>query len=93
MIWLDIDYSSERRYFTWNKEKFPNPKGLVSKLKVDKRRLVTIIDPHVKVDEGYFLYEEAKAKGLLVRDSEGSEYNDTCWPLSSGWLDFLNEET
>jgi alpha 1,3-glucosidase len=54
---------------------------------------VTIIDPHVKVDEDYSLYSEAKKKGLLVRGIDGSEFNGKCWPDTSAWLDFLNQDT
>jgi alpha-glucosidase (family GH31 glycosyl hydrolase) len=59
-IWLDIEYTDGKRYFTWNKEKFPEPRKMLEKLRLDGRKLITIIDPHTKVDEGYWIYKEAK---------------------------------
>ena len=49
-IWLDIDYSDGKRYFSWDYQNFPNPKKMFDQLINDQRRLVTIIDPHVKYD-------------------------------------------
>lgn len=47
-IWLDIEYTNEKKYFTWNKETFPNPRKMLEKIRNDGRRLMTIIDPHIK---------------------------------------------
>ena len=47
-IWLDIEYSDEKRYFTWDKVAFPKAKELLESLKSQGRKLITIIDPHVK---------------------------------------------
>lgn len=47
-IWLDIEYSDSRKYFTWNKETFPNAKLLLENLIKEGRKLITIIDPHIK---------------------------------------------
>ena len=27
-IWLDIEYSNEKRYFTWDNKNFPDPKKM-----------------------------------------------------------------
>jgi len=55
------------------------------------RRLVTIIDPHVKEDPEFFLYKEASQRGVLVRKADKkSPYSGRCWPEYSGWIDFLN---
>ena len=66
-IWLDIDYADGKQYFVWDKKQFPSPHDMLSLIKKQKRRLVTIVDPHVKVDESYFLYKIAKERGLLVK--------------------------
>ena len=55
-MWIDIDYADGKRYFVWDKEQFPRPQDILQKLKEHKRRLVTIIDPHIKVDKDYFFY-------------------------------------
>jgi len=50
-ITLDIDHTDGCRYFTWNTDLFPNPLAMQQALADDKRQLVTIADPHIKVDE------------------------------------------
>jgi alpha-glucosidase len=48
VLHLDIDYMQGYRVFTWNTDRFPNPKGLTDKLKQQGVKLVTIVDPGVK---------------------------------------------
>jgi len=49
-IYLDIDYMDGFRCFTWDSEKFPNPKGLVDDLKAQGFKTMVIIDPGIKID-------------------------------------------
>ena len=54
---------------------------------------VTIVDPHVKRDNGYYIHKEATAKGLYIKDKDGNnDFDGWCWPGSSSYLDFTNEE-
>ena len=32
-IWLDIEYSNMKKYFTWDTEAFPNAKRMLEKIK------------------------------------------------------------
>jgi alpha 1,3-glucosidase len=59
-IWLDIEYADKKKYFTWNKETFPNPMSMLNKIIADKRKLAIIIDPHTKIDEDYWIYKDSK---------------------------------
>lgn len=45
---LDIDYMQAYRVFTWDRERFPNPKALTDRLARKGLKTVTIIDPGVK---------------------------------------------
>lgn len=64
---------------------------MLDQLVFDKRRLVTIIDPHVKYDQNYFIFSEAKKRGLLVLDSNKNlPYIGNCWPSKSSWIDYFN---
>ena len=55
--------------------------------------MVTIIDPHIKRDDGYYIYHEAKEKDLFIKSKHGNEYDGWCWPGSSSYLDFSNPVT
>ncbi|MDQ1639175.1 MAG: alpha-glucosidase [Pyrinomonadaceae bacterium] len=48
VVHLDIDYMQGYRVFTWDRERFPNPKELSEKLGRQGVKLVAIIDPGVK---------------------------------------------
>lgn len=92
-ITLDIDHTDGCRYFTWNDKLFPDPVGMQEALVRDGRQLVTIADPHIKVDEEYQVYKEAAEKDLVVKNKDGEQFVGKCWPGDSVYLDFLNEET
>ena len=39
------------------------------------RKLVTIIDPHIKRDDNYYIFKEAQSKGFYVNNKDGKEYD------------------
>uniref|UniRef100_A0A663LLK8 Uncharacterized protein n=1 Tax=Athene cunicularia TaxID=194338 RepID=A0A663LLK8_ATHCN len=80
VIWLDIEHTDDKRYFTWDKKKFQNPRKMQEHLRKKKRKLVVIVDPHIKVDPMYTLYSEAKDKGYFVKDRNGQDFEGICWP-------------
>lgn len=93
VIWLDIEYTDGKKYFTWDPNTFPNPFKMQANLTATNRKLVTIIDPHIKKETGYFVYDEALANGYFVKNSNGSVFEGDCWPGLSSYLDFLNPAT
>ncbi|HUQ32161.1 MAG TPA: glycoside hydrolase family 31 protein [Pyrinomonadaceae bacterium] len=48
VLHLDIDYMQAYRVFTWNTDRFPNPKAFTDKLKRQGVKVITIVDPGVK---------------------------------------------
>lgn len=40
-IWLDIEHTDGKRYFTWDPHKFPQPKEMLQNI-MDKRRMVSL---------------------------------------------------
>nr|XP_033808266.1 neutral alpha-glucosidase C isoform X2 [Geotrypetes seraphini] len=92
VIWLDIEHTEGKRYFTWDKEKFPSPKKMQESLQSKKRKLVIISDPHIKIDPEYPLYSQAKEGGYFVKDRQSKDFVGVCWPGSSCYLDFTSPE-
>lgn len=90
VIYLDIDYMDDYRVFTWNKERFPNPKKLVADLSADGFRTVLIIDPGIKVDDKYEVYKDGRRAGIFVKNPDGSELNRDVWPKASAFPDFTD---
>ncbi|KAL7537615.1 hypothetical protein ACHAXR_007963, partial [Thalassiosira sp. AJA248-18] len=93
VLWLDIEHTDGKRYFTWDSKTFPHPEDMQKKLGGDGRRMVTIIDPHIKRDNNYYIHKEATALGLYIKDKKGEkDFDGWCWPGSSSYLDFTTEK-
>ncbi|NP_001153434.1 alpha glucosidase II alpha subunit-like precursor [Nasonia vitripennis] len=90
VMWLDIEYTDSKKYFTWDKRKFPNPLEMIKNLTTKGRKLVVIIDPHIKRDSNYFLHNEATNNGYYVKHRDGKDYEGWCWPGASSYLDFFD---
>lgn len=88
-IWLDIEYTDQKKYFTWNENQFPNPENMMSKLDETGRNLIVIIDPHLK--KGYDISNEVIKKHIGIKNHRTSDtYHGHCWPGESIWIDTLN---
>ncbi|XP_039402615.1 neutral alpha-glucosidase AB isoform X3 [Mauremys reevesii] len=92
VIWLDIEHTDGKRYFTWDPNKFPQPRNMLGRLAAKRRKMVSIVDPHIKVDSGYRVHNEIRSRGFYVKTKDGSDYEGWCWPGSSGYPDFTNPE-
>ncbi|XP_047176899.1 probable glucan 1,3-alpha-glucosidase [Vigna umbellata] len=92
VLWLDIEHTNGKRYFTWDRTLFPHPEEMQKKLADKGRHMVTIVDPHIKRDDDFYLHKEALKKGYYVKDSSGKDFDGWCWPGSSSYPDTLNPE-
>jgi alpha-glucosidase len=92
-LYLDIDYMDGYRVFTWNEERFPEPKNLIAELKEDGFNVVTIVDPGVKVDPNYPIYVEGQKRDLYCKTIEGEEFHNVVWPGICAFPDFTNPKT
>ncbi|GAC1646930.1 MAG: glycoside hydrolase family 31 protein [Gemmatimonadaceae bacterium] len=88
VLYLDIHYMDEYRVFTWNPERFPRPRQLLDTLARAGFKVVTIVDPGVKLDSGYAVYRDGLARNAYVHLSDGSPYVGTVWPGRSVFPDF-----
>lgn len=90
VIWLDIEHTDGKRYFTWDKVKFSDPTGMIDNIARTGRKMVTIVDPHIKIDNSYSVYKSIKDAGLMVKDKNNKDFEGWCWPGNSGYPDFTN---
>lgn len=91
-IYCDIDYMDDFKIFTWNKQSFPDPKGMIDQLKAINFRLVTIVDPGIKIEEGYKEYHEGVQKEYFATYPNGELYTGSVWAGRSHFPDFFNED-
>ena len=89
-IYLDIDYMDGFRCFTWDKEKFPEPKAMIAELKENGFKTVVIIDPGIKIDEKYSVYNEAIENNYFCRRADGPFMKGKVWPGDCYFPDFTN---
>ena len=57
VLWLDIEHTDGKRYFTWDNRHFKEPAKMIEDLSSRGRKMVTIVDPHIKVDNNYHVYK------------------------------------
>lgn len=91
VIWLDVEYTDAKKYFTWKKELFPNPERMLNKLDETGRTLVAIIDPHLKT--GYEVSQAVDSKGIALLNKDGDTFKGHCWPGESIWIDTFNPKS
>ncbi len=91
-IYLDIDYMDGFRCFTWNKEYFPDPKRMVAELAEDGFKTIVIIDPGIKIDKDYWVYQEAMDKDYFCKRADGPYMRGKVWPGECYFPDFTNPE-
>ncbi|EAY17929.1 Glycosyl hydrolases family 31 protein [Trichomonas vaginalis G3] len=89
VMWLDLDHTDDKKYFTFHPSNFPEPKKMLETFAKDQRYVVTLVDPHLKADGGYNVYNQANSQKLLVKTRDGSVYRAKCWPGDSVWPDFF----
>jgi alpha-glucosidase len=92
VIYCDIDYMEGFKIFTWNKKTFPDPKAMIDQLNAIDFKLVTIVDPGIKIEKGYRQYDEGVKNNYFATYPNGELYTASVWPGRCHFPDFLNEE-
>lgn len=93
VIYLDIHHMEAYKVFTFDGEKFPNPKALIARLKEKGFKVVVILDPGIKTEESYLPFKEGLEQGLFVNYPDGQTYEAQVWPGWCAFPDFTNPAT
>ncbi|HSD62162.1 MAG TPA: glycoside hydrolase family 31 protein, partial [Ignavibacteriaceae bacterium] len=94
VIYLDIHYMDGYRVFTWDKNRFPDPENMLTDLKAQGFKVITIIDPGVKADTvNYRASAEGLNQDLFVKYPDGIVYQGQVWPGWAYFPDFTKKET
>lgn len=92
VVHMDIDYMENYKVFTHSEQKYPHLKEYIKSLNEMGVKVVTIIDPGVKQEDGYFMYEEAIKNGYAAT-LNGETYINAVWPGDSIFPNFVKENT
>ncbi|MCW5943457.1 MAG: alpha-xylosidase [Fimbriimonadaceae bacterium] len=74
--------------FEWDPRTFPDPEGMLRRLKARGLRICVWINPYVA--QRSRLFEEAKAGGYLLRKPDGDVWQTELWQPGMGIVDFTN---
>jgi alpha-glucosidase len=92
VVYLDIDYMHGYRVFTFDKERFPDPKALTDKLARQGVKVVTIVDPGIKhpmdKNERYHAFDQGLEKNYFQRRRNGDLFVPRVWPGESVFVDY-----
>ncbi|MFM5905048.1 MAG: TIM-barrel domain-containing protein [Micrococcales bacterium] len=92
VLWLDIDHMDGYRVFTWNTELFPNIQQTLAELRELGIRVITIVDPGVKAEPGYEVFDSGLANNVFCQTEGGDIYIGQVWPGNTAFPDFVTEE-
>ena len=90
VLYLDIHYMDNYKVFTFSPENYPKPAETIAELKKMGFKVVVIIDPGLKVEPGYFAYEEGVKNRYFVKYPNGTDFIGSVWPGRSNFPDFTN---
>jgi alpha-glucosidase len=92
-LYLDIDYMDGYRCFTWNQQYFPDPKRMIEELQQQGFQTVVMIDPGLKEDPSYKVYQEGLEQGHLLRTADGGIAKGPVWPGFCAFPDYTKSAT
>ncbi|OXM83474.1 alpha-xylosidase [Paenibacillus rigui] len=74
--------------FEWDSKVFPDPEGMLRRLKDKGLRICVWINPYIA--QKSYLFKEGAQDGYLVKDKEGSVWQWDLWQAGMGLVDFTN---
>jgi alpha-glucosidase len=92
VIWMDIHYMDAYKVFTFSPERFPNPKQTNKYLHDKGFKSVWMIDPGVKKEEGYFVYDSGTKKDVWVKTADNKDFVGRVWPGDCVFPDYTQEK-
>ncbi|AHM63316.1 glycoside hydrolase family protein [Flammeovirgaceae bacterium 311] len=90
-ITLDIHYMDAYKLFTWDDNRFPDPVKMNNRLEEMGFKTTVIVDPGIKIEEGYAAYESGKKAGIFLKYPDGQLYAGQVWPGWTHFPDFTSE--
>jgi len=85
-LWLDIQHMRGFRSFTFDPNAFPDPAGMIGRLRAKGFRVVAIEDPGIKIDPSWDVYTSGAPH--FLRTGDGASYQGTAWPGAAAFPDF-----
>ncbi|KAK9928253.1 hypothetical protein M0R45_025399 [Rubus argutus] len=88
VIWMDIDYMDGFRCFTFDQDRFRDPKSLVKGLHQNGFKAIWMLDPGIKLEDGYFVYDTGSKTDVWISKADGRPFVGEVWPGPCVFPDF-----
>src|SRR5688572_6613675 len=87
---FDCFWMKQRHWcdFEWDRDAFPDPKGMLERLKSGGLKISVWINPYISQLSS--LFDEGREKGYFVRRTDGSVYQRDQWQPGVALVDFTN---
>ncbi len=92
VIWMDIHYMDQYKVFTFSEEYFPHPEATNEYLHQKDFKSVWMIDPGVKKETGYAVYDSGCEEKVWVQTADNKDFVGKVWPGDCVFPDFTNEK-
>ncbi|KAA8922814.1 MAG: glycoside hydrolase family 31 protein [Thermoplasma sp.] len=92
-VYLDIDYMDRFKMFTFDNQRFGDIGQLTEYMRERGVKLITIMEPSVKMEPGFELYDEGLRNGHFVRYPDGNVMYAPVWPEMAAFPDFTDANT
>jgi alpha-D-xyloside xylohydrolase len=76
--------------FVWDDKTFPDPKGLLARIKAKGLKVCVWINPYIA--QRSRLFEEGQRKGYFIKKKDGSVFQTDLWQSGMAIVDFTNPE-
>lgn len=86
-FWMD---AFEWCNFKWDKELFPDPKGMLQRIHDKGIKVCVWINPYIGQKSP--LFEEGKKNGYFLKQADGNVWQWDFWQAGQGIIDFTNPE-
>ncbi len=92
-LWLDIGYMDGYRVFTFDEKLYPKSvETAIRGIQEGGRHVVPIIDPGVKAERGYSIFDSGMKADVFCKNPQGQTFIGLVWPGETAFPDFSIEE-
>ena len=91
-IHLDIHYMDGYRNFTWNRRRFPDPRGMIADLAQRGFKTVAMIDAGFKVDHANPVCADGLRHDVFLKHPDGRRFKGPVWPGDCYFPDYTDPQ-
>lgn len=92
-VHLDIHHMNEYQVLTWDRSKFPDPPGMIRRLEEKGIKLVTIVDPGIRINPDNYIWRSGFELNVYCRRHDGALLEGLVWPGECNFPDFTSPRT